>query len=81
MAKIKLKSSGEIILRNGKPSCADCDALANWSEWTPQASQICSGVSFTQSRFDLNACVGDQTRQATGTKDCSSPAAEPIGEI
>ena len=53
-------------------------ASSGWGSWGPSVSTVCSGLSFTQTRSCVTAASGSasdvpaQTRQKTGTKDCST---------
>ena len=48
-----------------------------WSPWTPDVSEICAGVTFTQMRFGEAPCGGDQSQEAVGTKQPTWSAWSP----
>jgi len=41
---------------------------ANFTDWTPAVSDVCDGVSFLQTKKDLNGNFADDTRTMVGTK-------------
>jgi hypothetical protein len=54
----------------------------NWGPWTGDSpDDICVGSQGSRSRSDQNGCSPDETETVDGSKDCSSPAEAPIGEV